>query len=452
MLAGQSLYWTYRAQRHSLKSYATIEVASSIHMGYQSMLRRSPKDRSKPRLWQQRDFLRLWAAQIVSLSGTQVTVLALPTVAILALRATPVQVGALATLQWLGFLVVGPFAGVIADRLPRRRILVVADITRMLALGSVPVAFALGRGTLAHLFIVAAITSVGNVFFDVGYQSYVPALVERSRLIEGNARLALADGAARVGGPALGGILIQLVGAAWAIAADAASYLVSAVLIGSIQTRESVASVQRPSIFTEMREGVTTLLRQPTLRTLALVSTLQNFSGALAEAVVLLFAYRVLRLPPGIVGVALALGSVGFSLGAANVTRANAHLGIKRTLIVSSLLGGVSYLLIPLGLLGVPALAFAAWRLLFGLSLPTWNVNVLSLRQAVIPERLQGRVAATLRTMGFGALAIGPLVGGLLSAHIGLAPTILVGGILYLVSTLPLLAPGIRLIETDTPS
>jgi len=104
---------------------------------------------------------------------------------------------------------------------------------------------------------------------------------------------------------------------------------------------------------------------------------------------------------------------------------------------------GCSYLLIPLGLLGAPALAVAAWRLVFGLSLPTWNVNVLSLRQAVIPDRLQGRVNATLRTVGFGALAIGPLVGGVLGDRIGFVPTIIVGGLVYLVGSLPLLARAV---------
>jgi len=154
-------------------------------------------------LWRHRDFLRLWTAQAVSLCGTQVTALALPTVAILALHATPVEVGALSATQWLGYLVVGLVAGVVVDRLPRRRIMVVADLARLLALGSVPVALALGLRSLAHLYAVAAVTSVGAVFFDVAYQSYLPGLVERGRLVEGNAKLALADGAARVGGPAL---------------------------------------------------------------------------------------------------------------------------------------------------------------------------------------------------------------------------------------------------------
>jgi len=408
-------------------------------------------------LWRHRDFLRLWAAQTVSLCGTQVTALALPTVAILALHATPVEVGALSALQWLGYLVVGLVAGVVVDRLPRRRIMVAADLARLFALGSVPVAFALGLRALAHLYAVAAITSVCTVFFDVAYQSYLPSLVERGRLIEGNAKLALADGAARVGGPALGGVLIQLVGGATAIAADAASYLASALCLAAIRTPESRAPTRagdaggRARGLVEMREGIVAVAHQPIVRTLAIVSTLQNFGGAVAEAVVLLFAYRTLRLTPGLVGAALALGSVGFALGALAVTPANRALGVGRTLGLSSLLGGCSYLLIPLGLLGAPALAVAAWRLVFGLSLPTWNVNVLSLRQAVIPDRLQGRVNATLRTVGFGALAIGPLVGGVLGDRIGFVPTIIVGGLVYLVGSLPLLARAVSTL-TEQPA
>ncbi len=345
-------------------------------------------------LWRHRDFLRLWAAQTVSLCGTQVTALALPTVAILGLHATPVAVGALSATQWLGYLVVGLVAGVVADRLPRRRIMVAADLARLLALGSVPVAFALGLRSLAHLYAVAAVTSVGTVFFDVAYQSYLPGLVERGRLVEGNAKLALADGAARVGGPALGGLLIQLVGSATAIAADAASYLASALCLAAIRASEPrpATGAGETSVIAEMREGITAVAHQPLVRTLAVVSTLQNFGGAVAKAVVLLFAYRSLHLTPGLVGAALALGSAGFALGALGVAPANRALGVGRTLGLSSLLGGCSYLLIPLGLLGAPALAVAAWRLVFGLSLPTWNVNALSLRQAVIPDRLQGRL------------------------------------------------------------
>jgi len=303
-------------------------------------------------LWRHRDFLRLWTAQAVSLCGTQVTALALPTVAILALHATPVEVGALSATQWLGYLVVGLVAGVVVDRLPRRRIMVVADLARLLALGSVPVAFALGLRSLAHLYAVAAVTSVGAVFFDVAYQSYLPGLVERGCLVEGNAKLALADGAARVGGPALGGVLIQLVGGATAIAADAASYLASALCLASIRTPEPRAPARvddaggGAGIIIEMREGIVAVAHQPIVRTLAIVSTLQNFGGAIAEAVVLLFAYRTLRLTPGLVGAALAFGSVGFALGALAVTPANRSLGVGRTLGLSSLLGGCSYLLI----------------------------------------------------------------------------------------------------------
>jgi len=403
-------------------------------------------------LWRHHDFLHLWAAQTVSLCGTQVTALALPTVAILALHATPVEVGALAALQWLGFLVVGLVAGVVVDRLPRRRIMVAADLVRMLALGSVPLAFAVGLRAMAHLYAVAAVTSVSAVFFDVAYQSYLPALVARDRLVEGNTKLALADGAARVGGPALGGLLIQLVGAATAVAADAVSYLASALLLAAIRTpepRAARAGEERGGVgaLVEMREGITAVVRQPIVRTLAVVSALQNFGGAVAEAVVLLFAYRSLHLTPGLVGAAFALGSVGFALGALGVALANRALGVGRTLSLSSLLGGCSYFLIPLGLFGAPVLAFAAWRLVFGLSLPTWNVNALSLRQAVIPDHLQGRVNATLRTLGFGALAMGPLVGGALGSRIGFVPTILVGSLIYLVGSLPLLSRAVRTLK-----
>ncbi len=402
-------------------------------------------------LWHHPDFLRLWAAQTVSLCGTQVTALALPSLAILVLRASPLEVGVLAALPWIAFPVVGLAVGVAVDRLPRRRLMVVADLGRMLALGSAPVAFALGLRAMAYLYAVAAVVGLLTVVFEVAYQSYLPTLVARGSLVEGNAKLALGEGAAQVAGPALGGLLIGAVGAATALTADALSYAASALCLGMIAASDgppvAATGVRRARIGAEMRDGVGFALRHPVVRALAVASMVQNLGTSIADAVVLIFAYRGLHLTPGAVGLLTAVGSLTFVLAAATVARVTRALGVGRTLFVSTLLGACAYLVLPLGLLGLPWLAVALWRVLFGLHLPSYNVNVISARQAVIPDALQGRVIATTRTVIFGVLALGPLMSGALATAIGPAPTILIGGSIFLVGALPLLARPVIALE-----
>lgn len=398
-------------------------------------------------LWRHANFLRLWTAQTVSLFGTQVTVLALPTVAILLLHAGPVEIGVLVAIPWLAYLCVGLFAGVIIDHFPRRRIMIIADIGRAIALGSIPLAFALGLQGIAHLYIVAGVVGVFNVFFDVAYQAYLPTLLEQYQLLEGNAKLAVGEAAAITGGPAFGGLLIGAVGGALAVVADAASYLISALCITSIIRREELpaqhAAVSLSRVFAEIGEGIGLVIRHPIIRTLASVSAVQNFGESVAAPMLLIFMYNKLHLTPTIVGLTLTVGSAGFLLGAAAVSSITRKLGIGRMLWFSSLLGVSAYLLLPLGGLGIPIFWVGVWRLLLGLHLPTYNVNVISVRQQLIPDRLQGRVNATTRTIVLGIQAVGPLVGGTLGMLWGPAPTILCGGALFLLGSLPILTRAV---------
>jgi MFS family permease len=400
-----------------------------------------------PSLWQHGNFLRLWTAQTVSLFGTQVTVLALPTVAILLLHASPVEIGVLVALPWVAYLCVGLFAGVIVDHLPRRRIMMSADIGRALALGSIPLAFAFHVQSIAHLYMVAGIVGVLNVFFDVAYQAYLPALLEQTQLVEGNAKLAIGEAAAITGGPALGGLLIGAVGGALAIVADAVSYLISALCISSITRRKELpaqhSAIRLSTVVAEIGEGIGLVIHHPIIRTLASVSAVQNFGESVAAPMLLIFMYTTLHLTPTMVGLTLTVGSAGFLLGAATVSSITHKLGIGRMLWFSSLLGVSAYLILPLGGLGIPIFWVGFWRLLLGLHLPTYNVNVISVRQKLIPDRLQGRVNATTRTIVLGIQSVGPLVGGVLGALWGPAPTILCGGVLFLLGSLPILTKAV---------
>ncbi len=423
--------------RREKRRYKDLHTIDHAQHGVQAQVDCGHTHRS---LWRHPDFLRLWTGQTISLFGTQVSVLALPTIAILTLHADSFSVGVLMSLQWLAFLFLGPIAGVIVDRLSRRRITIVADLGRLVAFGSVPVAFALNTRMMFHLYAVAAIVSIFSVFFDVSYQSYLPALLDRTALVEGNAKLALGDGVAEIGGPPFAGLLIQLLGAATAITADACSYLVSALFLVSIRKQESerasASQAQVRNAFIEVREGVEVVFRHPLLRAIAMVNTAQNFGAAVTGTVILIFAYRDLHLSSGLVGVAMGVGGIGYVLGALLASPAARKLGIGLTLGISSMVGACSFLIIPLGLFGMPAVILALWRLLYGLHIPTYDINQVSLRQAITSDRLRGRMNATIRTFSYGALGIGSLIGGLLGTQFGVVSTILLGGVIYFVGSL----------------
>jgi MFS family permease len=415
----------------------------------------------RPSLWRHHDFLRLWGAQTVSLMGTQVTVLALPAVAILSLRATPLEVGVLAALPWVAFLVLSLPAGVFVDRLPRRRLMVFADLLRALALAAIPLSFWLGQPALAVLYVAGALVGIGNVFFELASTSYLPFLLESEALIEGNSKLAITEGAASIGGPALGGALIGAFGGPFAIIADMLSYVASGALLSRIATRESSAAGRaRPTVrqvSREIREGIVYLWRTPTVLTLATVSALQNLGDSMAAAMLLVLLYRTLHLAPSLVGLALTLGSAGFVIGAVIAARVTRWLGVGRLLLVSSICGATAFLLLPLAAWGAPLFWVIGTRVLYGLHIPTYNINVVSLRQAIIPDQIQGRLNAATRTIAFGALSIGPLLGGALGAWWGPAPSIFLGGLIFLAGSLPLLLPAVSSYRTlpqahDTPA
>ena len=399
-------------------------------------------------LWRRPAFVRLWAASTVGALGTHVGRFALPTAAIVALDAGPIEVGVLASLQWAFFPVVGILAGVLADRVHKRRVMVACDLGRLLALGSVPPAFFLGVPTMAHLYAAAAVAGLLTVFFDAAYRSYLPSLVERGNLVEGNAKLELGQGAAQVGGPALAGGLVQAAGAAVAVAAEALSYLVSAFCLASIGKSEvgprSAGGRGPRAALREAREGLLFVFSHPVLRPIVAVNTASNLGGAVVEAVALLFAYRLLALSPGEVGAAAAVGSLGFVVGAAFAWDVAKRAGMGPTLFFSSLLAAASFFVLPAGLfLGLPIVFYGLWRLLFGLAEAAYNPSAAGLRQAVTPDELQGRAIATVNASGYGALGLGSLVGGVLGSWIGLVPTILAGGSLYLVGSLPALSGAV---------
>ena len=409
------------------------------------------------RLWRYPDFLKLWAGETVSEFGSQVTLLAVPTVAILILHAGPFQVGILSALEFLAFPTLGLVAGVYADRLRRRPIMIICDVGRALALGSIPVAFLLNLLTLEQLYFVALLTGIFTVFFDVSYQSYLPALVDRPNLIEGNTKLEITRSTAQVAGPAVAGFLIQWIGGAKAVAVDALSFFLSAIALASIKKPEPEPQPSTASgtsgFIPEMREGIDVVFRNPILWRIAACTATTNLgSNMVFGAVFLVFAYRQLHLSAAVVGVVFALGSVGALAGAFLAGWVARTLGIGPTLGVTIIVGGLALLATPLALVGAPALVLATTGFIEGLTIPVYNISQVSLRQAITPDRVQGRMNATMRTIVWGTIPLGAFIGGILGTSIGLVQTIVLGGILStLAASWIFLGPVIRLREQPAP-
>ena len=410
------------------------------------------------RLWRHPDFLKLWAVETVSEFGSQVTVLAVPTVAILVLHAGPFQVGVLSALEFLAFPTLGLVAGVYADRLRRRPIMIACDIGRLLALGSIPVAFVLDALTLQQLYIVALLTGIFTVFFDVSYPSCLPALVDRPNLIEGNTKLEVTRSASQISGPAVAGLLIQWIGGARAVAVDALSFLASAFALALITTpepepRPSTAS-GATGFIPEMREGIDVVFKSPILWRIAGCTATTNLgSNMIFGAVFLVFAYRDLHLSAAVVGIIFGISSVGWLVGAFLAAWLARTFGLGMTLGLSILLGGLITLATPLALIGVPAIILSVLGFLNNLFVPVYNINQVSLRQSITPDRVQGRMNATMRTIVWGTIPVGAFTGGILGTTIGVVQTIILGSVVSALAALWIfLGPVARLKEQPVPA
>ncbi len=303
------------------------------------------------------DFRRLWIGQTISAFGDKVSRIALPTVALLGLGGTAWDVGLLAALRFVPFVLIGSVAGVWVDRLSHRGTMIWADVGRLVAMGSIPVVSLFGVLTLGQLFVVAGVVGVLTVFFEVAAQSCLPVLAGPDGIVAGNERLQTSRAVAEVGGAAAAGGLMQILGAALTILADALSFLASLVSLLLMRHRESpVVKPEKPrSALAEAREGLAVLLSDTRLRNLMFASTTVNLGVATANALVLVFAYDQGKLSPGAVGLAFAIGTVGLILGAVSSGAIAGRLTLGRTLATSILLTGLGFLLLPVGGQGATA-------------------------------------------------------------------------------------------------
>ncbi|HEV2345835.1 MAG TPA: MFS transporter [Actinocrinis sp.] len=409
----------------------------------------APETQAPQSLWRLSRFRNLWLAQTVSVLGTQVTVLAFPLVALL-LKASALDIGLLSAVEFLPVLLFGLPAGAWVERLPRRRVMLVMDAVRTVAMVSVPIAYAAGVLTLPLLFVVAFIIGLGTLFFDIAQMSYLPALVADSQLAEGNAKLEGSRSFGQLSGPTVGGFLIQLFSAPIAVLVDALSYAASFVLLLFVRGRDNAAAPtdEGRGLGKEIAEGVRFVVRHPLLRPLAMCDATANFAFAAMLALQVFYAARVLHLGSAVIGTVLGVGNAGGLIGAVVCGALSRRLAPGVLLMGSIVVFTVGAVLLPLS---HGAVVFGAGLFLVWVGVVIYNITTLTMRQLITPERLLSRMNATLRFIEWSTLPLGAALGGVLVAPLG------VRGVLWGVAVIcglsilpPLLSPVSRLKSTPT--
>ncbi len=414
-------------------------------------------------LWRHGDFLKLWSAETISRFGSEISGLALPLVAIVVLHESAFKVALLATIAFLPFILFTLPAGVWVDRLPRRPILVAGDLGRALALVSVPLAYAFDALTIWQLYAVGFFVGIGTVFFDVAYQSYLPSLVSRHQLVEGNSKLEVSRSASQIGGPGAAGGLIALLTAPGAVLVDAISFVCSALFLFRIRKSEVLPEREGPrrgpfeGMKSEVAEGLRFVLGHRHLRAIVACTGSSNFFSTFMFSIFLVYAVREVGLSAGVIGVVFALGNVGFLGGALLANRISGWLGVGPTIVGSAFVFGPSLLLIPLAPRGAEIPFFVAAFGLTGFAAVVYNITQVSYRQAICPERMQGRMNSVVRFVVWGTIPLGSLAGGALASGLGLRAAIWVGAIGSTFTFLPLLFSSLRSLErmpgpADEPS
>jgi MFS family permease len=383
-------------------------------------------------------FVHLWAAQTVSVFGSQVTMLALPLTAALTLQATPFQMGLLSIALTLPVPLVVLFAGVLTDRLRRKPILIGMDWLRAVFLMVIPLTAVLHLLNFEVLLVVAFLSGVCSIVFDVAYQPYLSSIVEPEHLIDGNGKLESSNAVAAVAGPGLAGALIALFGAPVTVMVDALSFVGSALILGRIRVAERVPdySVLEPGeprslLWQQIREGLLVVLRHEVLRPLALFSAMFNFFYKVIEVSLILYATRTLGVGVVLIGVLFAAEGAGGLIGSLLPTWALRRFGLGRTLVTSTGLMGASCLLLPLagGPVWFVAALLAVGLFVLGLSSVVYRVQQISLRQVVTPSRLLGRMNASTRFLTWGVMPLGALSGGLLGDWTSPRVAVLIGAL-----------------------
>ncbi len=403
-------------------------------------------------LWAHAGFMRLWAAQTVSSTGARITREGLALASVLTIDARPYQLGILAALTLGPSVVVGFFSGGFVDRSRKRAIMIVCDVLRAAVLMTVPLAAWFHLLRMEQLYIVGALMGAASVLFDIADHAFLPHLIAREHLIEGNSKLAATESIAEVGGPALAGALVQLLTAPFAIAVNAGTYLISALFLGAIRQHGEGPDEphERATMLGDLKQGFDVYARNPLLRPLLIMASLSPLFGGTFSALYTIFAIKTLGLTPALMGITIAVGGIGSLLGTAMSPVMVRRLGIGPTILSGYLVSAFSAWCVPLAFgplwLKVAMLMTAQ---LFGDSFAVAAIiPAATLRQSVVPRHLLGRSAALISVASGATAVVGALTGGLLGTLLSPRMALIIGvsGI-GLAPTIGLFSPLARLME-----
>jgi MFS family permease len=390
------------------------------------------------------DFRRLWVGESVSQLGTQVSLLAIPFIAVVTLRATAFQTGLLTAIGYAAFLLLGLPAGAWVDRMRRRPVMIAGNLLRTALLASVPVAAALDVLSLGQLYVVVFAVGVCTVFFDVAYQAYLPALIGRAQLVPGNGRLEASRSVAYTVGPAVAGYLVEILTAPAAMLVDAASFVLSAWCIAAIGSREPEPVAQGRALHREMAAGLRLVSGDPALRALALYGAGAVLSLACGQAVGVVFLVRTIHLGAAGIGLLHGIGGVGSVLGALVAGPLAGRFGYRTTILAVPLVSNGFLLLVPLTGPGPRLALYAVGTAVTSCGIVAFNVVAVAFRQRLCPDHLLGRLNATMRFLTWGTFPVGALIGGALGTAIGPRRTLWLAAAGFLLSVRWLVASPLR--------
>lgn len=381
-------------------------------------------------LWRHPDFLKLWSAQTTSIFGTQLASLAYPLTAVITLQASSFEMGMLRATSSAAAVLVGLFAGVIVDRISRKPLLIISDLGRAVLAITIPIAAVLGFLRIEQLYIVGFLAGALNIFSEVAFMAFLPSLVEKEQLVEGNSKFAVTQSTAEIAGTSISGFLVQVLTAPVAIIFDAVSFVFSALFVWLIRAPEpqSVAKESRQSIRKEIGEGLRFVYGNPILRPLSESIALHFLFILIYSTIFTLYAVRELFIEPILLGAIFSALGFGALFGALATKRVTKRFGIGRAMIFGTLLNAFAIVLIPLasGSKFSMVLILIAAHFLLPIGIQIHGINLMSLRQSITPNNLQGRMNASFRFINVCTMMLGALVAGILGEFIGLRATLVV--------------------------
>lgn len=379
------------------------------------------------------DFLKFWIGQSISVFGSQFSPIAIGAIAYFTLKANGFQFGLLAFMNTIPFLTVGLLAGVYVDRHRRRRILILADLGRSLTLLSIPVSAILYTMTMNLLYVVTLVAGVLTVFFEITYQSYIPSLVEKRTIVEANSKLEATRATAQFAGPTAAGFAVSLLGAPIAVLGDTFGYLTSSISLFAIRRPDPLPAASQHSVWHDIKEGLGVVFGDRRLRAIAATTATLNLFGSAAQAMFQPYFYGDLKMTVPQLGAAFGIGSLGGVLGALIATRVARRMGVGFSIIFGAILSSFVYLLV---YFATPSDAFfivAFVSFVSSIGVLIYNITQVSYRQALVPLDIQGRMNATMRTIVWGVIPLGSLMGGVSSVFVGVHQTV---GLMIVLSSL----------------